>query len=101
MKCIYILPGATPKELDIDPTLDNLQALVGGLIEVSDWDENLSAYFNEEGLLLGLPPNLIVGNTLLVGPVILMRRSEDGSDPAPSTRDDLSQVLDFVAKNGH
>jgi hypothetical protein len=58
-------------------TLGELQAAVGGYIEVVRLSGNERIVVNEEGLLVNLPPNLvasrmagflIVGDALLMGP---------------------------------
>lgn len=54
-----------------DPTLKEMQEIVGGLVEAFEVDEENEGFVylcNEEGLLLGLPPNPhfkeIVGDVL-------------------------------------
>lgn len=53
------------REVDAAPTLEELQALVGGYIEIPGGTIRLSngdraqMILNEEGLLQGLPPNQI------------------------------------------
>lgn len=42
-----------------DFTLDEMQSMVGGLIEIIELDEELSMVMNEEGKLLGLPYNKV------------------------------------------
>jgi hypothetical protein len=72
-----------PKEGRTKLTLEQLQAAVGGLIEVvRTHNMNLTGlvvFCNEEGLLLGLPPNvnasLFVGSPL-VGDVIVCDANE-------------------------
>lgn len=63
-------------EIKIENTLGALQNEVGGYIEVVMLSDKAAMIVNEEGLLLGLSPNviasaaagtLIVGNALIVG----------------------------------
>lgn len=63
-------------EIEIENTLGALQNEVGGYIEVVMLSDKAAMIVNEEGLLLGLSPNviasaaagtLIVGNALIVG----------------------------------
>ena len=72
MKILYKEPGKPCEVKEIENTLEVMQELVGGLIEVVCWDDVL-LIFNEEGKLMNLEPNLmfefdyIAGNCLIVG----------------------------------
>lgn len=87
--------ATTEREPGNKPTLKELQAAVGGHIEVADQflDDGREAYINDEGLLRGLAPNLkgsvavrwpwgernIDGDLIppLFGPVVIL----EGFDP--------------------
>ena len=62
-----------PVVMEIDDTLEAKQKLVGGLIEVVPYKDNLLLICNEEGKITNLKPNLqfdydyIVGNCFVVG----------------------------------
>ena len=72
IKIIFKEPGKPCEVKEIENELKVLQELVGGLIEVINFDD-LLLICNEEGKLMNLEPNLlfefdyIAGNCLLVG----------------------------------
>ena len=107
MKFLLLPPDGPPEIRDVDPTLENLQALVGGYIE--RWsllrpDGGLLAalYCNEDGKRLRLPENTFaslvfehfdrpgfLARDRLVGPAFLA---------GPETRDgDMTDVPAAVA----
>ena len=73
LKIIYKEIGKDPVVMEIDDTLDAKQKLVGGLIEVVPYKDNLLLICNEEGKITNLKPNLqfdydyIAGNCFIVG----------------------------------
>ena len=70
---IYKEVGKDPVVMEIDDTLEAKQKLVGGLIEVVPYKDNLLLICNEEGKISNLKPNLqfdydyIAGNCFIVG----------------------------------
>ena len=52
--------GEKPCYKEIDNTLEELQGIVGGYIEVYPVNKNISIICNEEGKLLDLPINFII-----------------------------------------
>lgn len=73
LKIIYKEIGKDPVVMEIDDTLEAKQKLVGGLIEVAPYKDNLLLICNEEGKITNLKPNLqfdydyIAGNCFIVG----------------------------------
>lgn len=73
LKIVYKEVGKDPVVMEIDDTLEAKQKLVGGLIEVVPYKDNLLLICNEEGKITNLKPNLqfdydyIVGNCFVVG----------------------------------
>ena len=58
MTALKIEPGRSPEVVEIDESLDSLQAEVGGMIEVLyPFADEVALICNEEGKLLGMPPN--------------------------------------------
>lgn len=72
IKILYKEPGKLCEVIEIENTLEEKQRLVGGLIEIINFDD-LLLICNEEGKLMNLEPNLvfefdyIAGNCLLIG----------------------------------
>ena len=73
LKIVYKEVGKDPVVMEIDDTLEAKQKLVGGLIVVVPYKDNLLLICNEEGKISNLKPNLqfdydyIVGNCFIVG----------------------------------
>lgn len=64
MKIIVIKPFHNPKVMEIEHTLEAMQAIVGGYIEAvyPFDDEEIALVCNEEGKLEGLTPNRFLLN---------------------------------------
>lgn len=96
MNVLRIHDGCT-EPIEIENTLEALQAAVGGYIEVVPLTARLCVICNEEGKLLGLPVTAaLVGDIgqlydTLHGDLIVCRTTEDGefTDVRP---DDLTAV---------
>lgn len=73
LKIVFKEVGKDPVIMEIDDTLEAKQKLVGGLIEVVPYKDNLILICNEEGKITNLKPNLqfdydyIAGNCFVVG----------------------------------
>ena len=58
MQVLIVRPGKYPEKAVIDGSLNSMQSIVGGSIElVYPWEERIVLVCNEEGLLLNLPVN--------------------------------------------
>lgn len=62
MKVVYCRAGFPAETIEIDGSLSSMQKLVGGWIETTSYENipGLIFVLNEEGKLLGLPPNRII-----------------------------------------
>ena len=59
MKILLIRPGENPVLSEIDGTLESMQKIVRGYIEILyPFDDPIALVCNEEGKLLGLPLNI-------------------------------------------
>lgn len=73
LKVIFKEVGKEPVVMEIDDTLEAKQELVGGLIEIVPYKDDLLLVCNEEGKITNLKPNLqfdydyIAGNCFIVG----------------------------------
>lgn len=73
LKVIFKEVGKDPVVMEIDDTLEAKQKLVGGLIEIVPYKDDLLLVCNEEGKITNLKPNLqfdydyIAGNCFVVG----------------------------------
>ena len=73
IKALKIKPGMHPCVVELNNDLDSLQKAVSigapeqGLIEFVYLGDNVSILCNEEGKLIGLQPNRVLGNDILCG----------------------------------
>lgn len=67
LKILYKEVGKKPKVMEIDDTLEAKQKLVGGLIEVVPYKDNMLLICNEEGKIFDMPPNLKFENDYIAG----------------------------------
>lgn len=79
---ILMHPGCEPHPVEIAAGLDNMQAMVGGLIECLAVD-GFDVWMNEEGRLIGLPECVrwedAEGNEcVLVGPLFVAATNDEG-----------------------
>ena len=82
---LIVEPNKLPYEKTIENTLEAKQEIVGGFIEctgiMSDYD--VSIICNEEGKILGMEPNRIVGKDIIAGTFFIVGDS-------PGTGEDVS-----------
>lgn len=67
MKVLMVEPGREPYEKEIENTLAAMQEAIGGYIEVVYTKDGDAILLNEEGKLLGLPPNRSFYNDIFAG----------------------------------
>lgn len=67
LKILFKEVGKRPKVMEIDDTLEAKQKLVGGLIEVVHYKDNMLLICNEEGKIFDMPPNLKFENDYIAG----------------------------------
>lgn len=61
MKILIVEPQKPPYSKNICGTLEELQTIVGGYIQaIYPFDDPIAIVCNEEGKLIGLPPNRLI-----------------------------------------
>lgn len=78
LNVLYVEPNKLPEKRTIKNTLEDKQKLVNGLIEytyLSD-SNDIAIVCNEEGKILGLPPNRDIGHDVICGNFFIV-----GDDP--------------------
>lgn len=103
MRAVIFQPGQKPELIDVDPTLKNLQAIVGGDIEsvmLRDFPD-VHGFINEDGKARQLPPNDNASTVVsmwpgdfIAGTMICLSLTEDG-DEAPVS----DEFVAFVEEN--
>ena len=77
IRVIIANPGKKPVVTEIENTLTAMQAVVGGYIDCLRAGD-LDLWVNDEGLLMGLPFNVMVNGTPLVGPILVAASNREG-----------------------
>lgn len=71
IRVLIVEPNKEPRQVRIEHTLNNLQKIVGGLIEFVELEYNVDLICNEEGKLLNLEFNRVITNDVIVGTFII------------------------------
>lgn len=86
IRVIIVEPLEPPRVAVIKNILEDMQEIVGGLIEEIDLDEEAVLVCNEEGKINNLKANRRVGNDVIAGTFFIAR--EDGSEYLRSLTDE-------------
>ena len=77
IQVLKVAPGKAPEAVTMPNTLEAIQQMVGGYIEVIPLDD-VCLVCNEEGKLTGLPGNRRLGNDIIAGTFFLVGDTPDG-----------------------
>lgn len=95
-------PYQKPQVVALEKGLKPLQEIVGGMIDAADLPgiEGVYGYANDEGLLIGLEPNIYRPEyeDALVGPLVFVGANYDGDDVS-LTPEQAKQVTEYLEKN--
>ena len=86
-------PWTAPRTVTIPNTLDALQAIVGGHIQAVPLEADVELICNEEGKLMGLPPNRQVGCDIIVGTFLVVGVSGENFSSLPDEKMVLYKML--------
>jgi hypothetical protein len=89
-------PSQAPEVRTIENTLESLQGIVGGYIEVVSFTPSVLMICNEEGKLDGLPHNFSMRLDEIVGSVLFV--SSDGEDFASLTESQRTRVIEYFSQ---
>ncbi len=95
VKVIHITLDSDPLVIEIDPTLEQMQSLVGGLIDIVRLrQDGLMLCCNDEGKLLGLPLTVSIweGRDFIAGDCFLFRDDEEG-EMVSVTKEDIDEFV--------
>lgn len=93
MKSILKRVSEAAYTVDIDNTLEALQKAVGGYLEAIGIDDGLIMLVDEDGRMKKRPYNFDLGNSMIVGDVLIVR-SSDG-EFTDLTKEDIEKVIYF------
>lgn len=97
IRTLVIPPLCEPRELRFDAAAyENIQAIIGGSFDASQISDRVSLYFHDEGLLVGLQPNIISPTGAFVAGTILAIAIDDNGESADLTDEDVVQVRSFI-----
>ena len=84
IQVLYVEPMQEPRLREIEPTLANLQMLVGGYIEaVYPFDDPVVLVCNEEGKYNGRLPNRTMINDIIYGPFFIAGIGKEDFESIP------------------
>ena len=100
LQVVFKKPNEEPIKMEIENTLEKLQELVDGYIEIipANDDKSIFMIVNEEGRLKDLESNIWVGNTCIVGNVIFVQNKFDSD--FHSLTDDMVEVIIRLLSEG-
>lgn len=94
---LYKKVNKPPKELTIKNDLESMQSLVGGLIEVVNYKNNVLLICNEEGKINNLLPNLMFENDFIAGDCFFVKDTENG-DFSSLVEEDIIKIKRDISK---
>lgn len=80
LKILYKETGKKPQVMEIENTLEAKQKLVGGLIEVVTYKDDMVLICNEEGKVYDMPPNVVFDNDYIAGNFFVVGDDYDNAD---------------------
>jgi hypothetical protein len=92
--CLVVEPGKKPSVQVIDNTLEAKQELVGGLIELVRLSDTADLICNDEGKLMGLPANRIVGNDVIAGTFFVVGCEWDNENFVSLSDEDIKKFTE-------
>ena len=96
MKVIVKRVNQKPELTEIENTLEAMQRVVGGYIEVVHVRTGCVMICNEEGRMMGLPYNFNLGNTNIVGDVFFTK--PDGAEFTDLDDRGIEMILHFFSR---
>lgn len=94
LKIVFKAVGEDPKIMEIDNTLEAKQKLVGGLIEVVPYKNDLLLICNEEGKITNLKPNLKFDYDYIVGDCFVVGDDYENGDFKSLAEDEIKTVIE-------
>ena len=94
VRAVLVPPGDPPRAVDLDPSIETLEELVGGKVEPLLIDDGVILWSCGDARLYDVPPNRAkqLGGWTVRGPFVLTRAS--GASMAPLTAEDVTRYLE-------
>lgn len=90
LRIVYLAPGGEPEIRTIEHSLENMQAQVEGMLDCVQIDpvKGIDCWVNDEGLLIGMPINIMANEDFgLAGPVFFAKSNDEGETVSLSDED--------------
>lgn len=99
IKVILVEPNKEPYIKEIEHTIENLQSIVGGLLEFVNLEEDVDIICNEEGKILNLEFNRSLGNDVIVGTFIIVGLNYNNGETISIPNNKIQKYLDMFKLN--
>jgi len=96
VKILYKKVGEKSKTIVIDNLLETKQELVGGLIEVVPYMDNMLLVCNEEGKLMNLPPNVVFDLDYIAGDFFIIGDDYERGDFKSLTPEEILKAKEDI-----
>ena len=107
IRALRVTTTGQVRDIDLGSNeLHTLQEAVGGFVEAVTLSERLTLWCNEEGKLIGLPPNPMAqkvwwahyptSNDTIVGDIVLSGGTDDDGNTISLTYDELLTIAAFL-----
>jgi transposase len=100
LNVLYVEPNKLPEKRTIKNTLEDKQKLVNGLIEYTYLrDSNdVAIVCNEEGKILGLPPNRDIGHDVICGNFFIVGDDPELGEDRSLTEEQIKKYSKYFGK---
>lgn len=95
---LYKKVNEVPRILKIKNSLREKQKLVGGLIEVVPYLDNMLIICNEEGKIYNLKANIRFGNDYIAGDLIVVGDDYENADFKSLTANEINKAKDDIKR---
>lgn len=99
IKILIVEPNKEPYEKQIEDTLEEMQNIVGGLIECVALEENVDLVCNEEGKIYELEMNRIITNDIICGTFFVV--GQKGGDTISLTEEQIKKYKKHFSLERH
>ena len=93
LKVIVKQPGKLPEAVVIPDELAAFQRIVGGYIQAVAFNDDNLMIVHEEGKLIGLTPNFMFRNDVIVGPAIFVGVDQEDFADCTLTEEDVMRLI--------
>ncbi|MCI8308782.1 MAG: DUF3846 domain-containing protein [Clostridia bacterium] len=97
IKVIIVEPNKKPYISEIDNTLEKLQEIVGGFIDILKIENGVDLIINDEGKINNLPPNRYLPNDFIAGTFIIAGGDNETGETISLSDDVLEKYIDYFS----